>query len=106
MRSNLARTPASSAAQRRTATPVAGVPGLDLVVEMAHDLRSPLSSILMLSEFLKSEQSGPITDTQRRQLSLIHSAALSLCSTARDVIELAREGGRLTDPARASNQQQ
>lgn len=97
MRSNLARTPTAAAAQQSVARTVTGGQGLDLVVEMAHDLRSPLSSILMLSEFLKSEQSGPITDTQRRQLSLIHSAALALCSTASDVIELAREGGRLTD---------
>jgi signal transduction histidine kinase len=66
---------------------------------MAHDLRSPLSSILMLAEFMKNGESGPITETQRRQLNLIHHAALSLCSTASDVIELARSGAKLTDQA-------
>ena len=97
MRSNLARTPHPNAAQQRLPDAAAGPPSLELVVEMAHDLRSPLSSILMLAEFLKNGESGPITETQRRQLALIHSAALSLCSVASDVIELARDGGRLTD---------
>ena len=82
------------------ASSLAGPGGLELVVEMAHDLRSPLSSILMLVEFLKSGESGPVTDTQRRQLSLIHTAALGLCSTASDVIELARNSERLTDRRR------
>ena len=97
MRSNLARTPRPSQAQANVALLGAGPQSLELVVEMAHDLRSPLSSILMLAEFLKNGESGPITETQRRQLALIHSAALSLCSVASDVIELARDGGRLTD---------
>ena len=95
MNGSLAPTPLPAEATR-TITPAFGAPiGMDLVVEMAHDLRSPLSSILMLAEFLKDGQSGPINEAQRRQLSLIHSAALSLCSTASDVIELARSGGQL-----------
>jgi signal transduction histidine kinase len=96
MRSNLAHTPRPSSAQRKVEA-VTTPRSLELVVEMAHDLRSPLSSILMLAEFMKNGESGPITETQRRQLSLIHHAALSLCSTASDVIELARDGARLTD---------
>ena len=103
MRRSLARTPfptPTGAAQ--TIAPAFGAPlGMELVVEMAHDLRSPLSSILMLAEFLKSGQSGTVTDAQRRQLSLIHSAALSLCSTASDVIELARHGNQLRGRAPA-----
>lgn len=95
MRSSLARTPVSGGPQQRAPAP--GAHALELVVELAHDLRSPLSSILMLAEFLKSEQSGPLTSEQLRQLSLIHSAALSLCTIASDVVELARGGGRLTD---------
>jgi signal transduction histidine kinase len=97
MRSNLARTPASVPAQRRI--PAAAPHALELVVELAHDLRSPLSSILVLAEFLKSGQSGPLSAAQRRQLGLIHSAALALCTIASDVVELARGGGKLTDQA-------
>lgn len=70
-------------------------PALDLVVEMAHDLRSPLTSILFLAETLQRGQSGPINETQRRQLGLIRSAAVCLSRSASDVLELTRGGDRL-----------
>jgi len=71
--------------------------GLDLVVEVAHDLRSPLTSILFLAETLQRGQSGDINDLQRRQLGLIYAAGLGLSSLASNVIELARGGDRLVD---------
>jgi len=76
---------------------LAGPNGLDLVVELAHDLRSPLTSILFLAEALQQGQGGTVTPEQSRQLGLIYSAALSLCATASDVLELARGGNRLVD---------
>ena len=76
---------------------LAGPDGLDLVVEVAHDLRSPLTSVLFLAEVLAQGQSGPVNDLQRRQLGLIYSAALGLTELTGDVIELARGGNRLTD---------
>jgi signal transduction histidine kinase len=81
---------------------LAGPRGLDLVVEMAHDLRSPLTSILFLAETIQRERSGPINDRQRRQLGLIRSAALCLCAAASDVLELARGGDRLAEREAAS----
>src|SRR3989441_1821591 len=80
---------------------LAGPNGLDLVVELAHDLRSPLTSILFLAEALQQGQGGTVTPEQSRQLGLIYSAALSLCATASDVLELARGGNRLVDRAPA-----
>src|SRR6184192_4723315 len=80
---------------------LAGPNGLDLVVDLAHDLRSPLTSILFLAEALQQGQGGPVTPEQTRQLGLIYSAALSLCATASDVLELARGGQRLVDRAPA-----
>jgi signal transduction histidine kinase len=71
--------------------------GLELVVEVAHDLRSPLTSILFLAETLQRARSGPVTPVQERQLGLIYSAAFGLSSVASDVIELARGGDRLVD---------
>ncbi len=76
---------------------LSGPNGLDLVVEMAHDLRSPLTAIVLLAEALQRGQSGPVNETQRRELGLIYSAALSLSGTASDVIELARGSSRLLD---------
>jgi signal transduction histidine kinase len=71
--------------------------GLELVVEVAHDLRSPLTSILFLAETLQRGRSGAVNAVQERQLGLIYSAAFGLSSVASDVIELARGGDRLVD---------
>jgi len=99
--------PVVAAAPRSTPAPepepqdltacLAGPNGLDLVVELAHDLRSPLTSILFLAEALQQGQGGKVTPEQSRQLGLIYSAALCLCATASDVLELARGGNRLVD---------
>lgn len=67
----------------------------NLVVEVAHDLRSPLTSVLFLAETLQRGQSGPINQVQRRQLGLVYSAALGLSTVTSDIIELARGGDRL-----------
>jgi signal transduction histidine kinase len=71
--------------------------GLELVVEVAHDIRSPLTSILFLAETLQRGRSGAVNSVQERQLGLIYSAAFGLSSVASDVIELARGGDRLVD---------
>lgn len=76
---------------------LSGPDGLELVVEVAHDLRSPLTSILFLAETLQRGRSGAVTPLQERQLGLIYSAAFGLSSVASDVIELARGGDRLID---------
>ena len=62
-----------------------------LVDEVAHDLRSPLTSILFLSEALRNEQSGSLTDLQKQQLGLIYSAALGLAGVSNDLMTIAQE---------------
>lgn len=74
---------------------MAGPSGLDLIVEVAHDLRSPLTSILFLAETMFRGRSGPLTPLQERQLGLVYSAAFGLNAVASDVIELVRGGDRL-----------
>jgi signal transduction histidine kinase len=71
--------------------------GYEFAAGVAHDLRSPLTSILFLAETLHSGQSGPTNDSQRRQLGIIYSAALGLVSVASDIIELVRGGDGLTE---------
>ncbi len=82
---------------RHFAERLSGPDGMELVVEVAHDLRSPLTSILFLAETLQRGRSGPINAVQERQLGLIYIAAFGLSSLASDVIELARGGDRLVD---------
>ena len=75
-----------------------GPEGMELLVDVAHDLRSPLTSILFLAETMQRGQSGPISDVQRRQLGLIYSTALGLSSVASDLIDLSRSD-QLVEPA-------
>ena len=70
---------------------------LDLIVEVAHDMRSPLGSILFLVETLRNARSGPVTPIQERQLGIVYNAAFGLSSLASDVIDLARGCDRLMD---------
>ncbi|HVH69038.1 MAG TPA: ATP-binding protein [Gemmatimonadales bacterium] len=77
--------------------PFAAPHGLDVLVEVLHDLRSPLTSILFLAEILQRGQSGEVNDVQRRQLGLIYSAALGLSSLVADAVELARGGDELAE---------
>ena len=82
---------------QRFLSKLSGPDAIQLIVEVAHDMRSPLGSILFLAERLRNAQSGPINQIQERQLGLVYSAALGLSSLASDVIELARGGDRLVD---------
>ncbi len=76
---------------------LSGNDGLALLMDVAHDLRSPLTSILVLAETLQRGQSGEVNDVQRRQLGLIYTAALGLSSVASDIIEFTQGGDQLVD---------
>jgi signal transduction histidine kinase len=74
---------------------LSGDDGLALLMDVAHDLRSPLTSILVLAETLQRGESGAVNDAQRRQLGLIYTAALRLSSVASDIIEFTQGGDQL-----------
>ena len=76
---------------------LSGLEAPQLLAEVAHDMRSPLGSILFLAERLRGGQSGPVTVLQARQLGLVYSAALGLSGLVNDVMELSRGGLRLMD---------
>src|SRR6267378_1312418 len=76
---------------------LSGADGLEFLVDVAHDLRSPLTSILFLAETLQRGQSGDVNDVQHRQLGLVYTAALGLSSVASDIIELSRGGEQLVE---------
>jgi signal transduction histidine kinase len=77
---------------------LAGPDGAALIAEVVHDLRSPLTSILVLAEAVERGDSGPLTDLQRRQVRLVYTAALRLAGVVSDAIELAQGGhGLATD---------
>src|SRR5882762_8633806 len=76
---------------------LSGSDGLALLMDVAHDLRSPLTSILVLAETLQRGQSGQVNEVQRRQLGLIYTAALGLSSVASDIIEFTQGGDQLVE---------
>ena len=82
---------------REFANQLSGPDGMELVVEVAHDLRSPLTSILFLAETLQRQTSGDLNELQHRQLGLIYSAGLGLSEMASNLLELARGGSRLAE---------
>lgn len=72
--------------------------GLRLLVEVAHDMRSPLGSILLLVDRLKrihARSAAERDPAERRLLELIHSATAGLSALVTDVMELVRGGERL-----------
>ena len=83
----------------RFAHQLSGAQSLPLLVEVVHDMRSPLTAILFLIERLQQGQSGPVSAAQQRHLALVYSAAFGLNSLTSDLMELARGGKRLLDEA-------
>lgn len=75
---------------------MAGAESVNAVVEIAHDIRSPLSSILFLVDTIRRGQSGKVSPIQERQLGLVYGAALGLSALASDLIDAVR-GERLVD---------
>lgn len=82
-------------AAHRFSSRLGGMGGLELIVDVAHDMRSPLGSILFLAEQIRRGQSGAVSPVQERQLGLIYGAALGLSTMASDVMDLARGGEKL-----------
>ena len=85
-------------AAQRLASRVSSPNALETIVAVAHDMRSPLTSVLFLVDALRKEHSGPITQHQERQLLLVYAAVFALSSLSSDLLDLARGGDRLLDP--------
>lgn len=63
-----------------------------LLRDVSHDLRSPLNSILFLSDTLLGEHSGKLNPVQRRQVGVLYTAAVTLVGLVNDLIDAARLG--------------
>ncbi|HZD05702.1 MAG TPA: histidine kinase dimerization/phospho-acceptor domain-containing protein [Longimicrobiales bacterium] len=79
-------------AARASLTEVLNGYSRSLLDEVAHLLRSPLGSMVMLAEVLLDEQSGPLTDVQKRQIRIIHRAVAGMASTVESVLTLTGTG--------------
>ena len=65
----------------------------DAVVAIAHDIRSPLGSILLLVDALRRAERSSPNPVRERQLGLIYGAAFGLSTTVSNLIAAARGDG-------------
>ena len=65
----------------------------DAVVAIAHDIRSPLCSILLLVDALRRSEKSTPNPIRERQLGLIYGAAFGLSTTVSNLIGAARGDG-------------
>src|SRR5437667_3905580 len=65
----------------------------DAVVAIAHDIRSPLGSILLLVDALRRAERATPNPIRERQLGLIYGAAFGLSTTVSNLIAAARGDG-------------
>jgi PAS domain S-box-containing protein len=61
-----------------------------LLVDMAHDIRTSLNSIIGFSEVILSEIDGPLTDMQRKDLRLIFESGEALLKLVGDILDTSR----------------
>jgi signal transduction histidine kinase/CheY-like chemotaxis protein len=67
-----------------------------LLMRMSHDLRSPLNSVVTLSELLREGNAGPLSSEQTRYVDVIRHSAETLLALVNDILDLAAiEAGRL-----------
>jgi signal transduction histidine kinase/CheY-like chemotaxis protein len=63
--------------------------------QMSHEFRTPLSSILALSNMLLDESDGPLVEEQARQVRLIRDGVADLLDLVGDLLDLAKmEAGK------------
>ena len=64
---------------------------------MSHEFRTPLNSILALSNLLLDRADGPLTEDQERQVYFVRKSAESLYELVNDLLDLAKvEAGKIT----------
>jgi signal transduction histidine kinase/CheY-like chemotaxis protein len=64
---------------------------------MSHEFRTPLNSMLALSQLLLDEMDGPLVDEQRKQVGFIRKAAEDLSELVNDLLDIAKiEAGKTT----------
>lgn len=74
-----------------------GPDALELLAEVAHDMRSPLASILFLAESMR-QGSGDLPATLQRRLGLVYGAAIGLSTLAENLFDLARGADLVLEP--------
>jgi signal transduction histidine kinase len=75
---------------------LAGPGALELLAEVAHDMRSPLTAILMLVESMRRGERLPAA--LERRLGLVYGAAFGLSTLAENLFDVARGADLVVEP--------
>jgi signal transduction histidine kinase len=68
----------------------------DFLAKMSHEIRTPINAMMGYAELLEMGISGPITDTQARQLARIRASGEHLTWLVDEILDLAKiESGRM-----------
>jgi signal transduction histidine kinase len=68
----------------------------DFLATMSHELKTPLNSIILLTELLKENQEGRFTKDEQQYLGIIHSSGEELLRQINDILDLSKvEAGKL-----------
>ena len=69
----------------------------EFVATISHELRTPLNTIIGFAKFMLNEGAGPLTDTQRTDLTAIYSSGQHLLGLVNDILDLSKiEAGKVT----------
>ncbi|MGZ6124700.1 MAG: ATP-binding protein [Myxococcales bacterium] len=64
---------------------------------MSHEFRTPLNSIQSLARLVLEGSEGPLTESQRKALKLVHKSATDLAEMVNDLLDLAKiEAGKIS----------
>jgi PAS domain S-box-containing protein len=64
----------------------------EFLASMSHELRTPLNAVLGLTESLREQTYGPLSDRQERPLQMIEDSSRHLLSLINDILDLAKIG--------------